>query len=99
MKILETIITFFLVVPSTIIEHACDADMVMHWVMQRSNIIYTITTPSESLLKELQTVEVRSMKFIIKFLRICIMIVTKFIVVFTRLLTMTWRIYLVIKGK
>jgi hypothetical protein len=69
MKILETIITFFLVVPSTIIEHACDADMVMHWVMQRSNIIYTITTPSESLLKELQTVEVRSTEFIFKFAR------------------------------
>jgi hypothetical protein len=30
-------------------------------VIQRSNIIHTITTPSESLLKELQTVEVRSM--------------------------------------
>jgi len=40
----------------------------------RSNIIHTITTPSESLLKELQTVEVRSMKFTFIFVQLCILI-------------------------
>jgi hypothetical protein len=51
----------------------CDPDM-LALVIQRSNIIHTITTPSESLLKELQTVEVRSMKFTFRFVQLCILI-------------------------